>query len=80
MLVLAALLCECVCCRRSTCEVVSQLVLTSPQVSGFSRWGGWVPSFCHDFVVVCYPGEAIVPGDEGIWDNYRVKRTLLHSW
>ncbi len=25
-------------------------------------------------------GEAIFPGEEGIWDNYRVKKTLLHSW
>ena len=25
-------------------------------------------------------GEAMIPADEGIWDNYRVKRQLLHSW
>lgn len=25
-------------------------------------------------------GEAMIPSDEGIWDNYRVKRQLLHSW
>ncbi|PFX23381.1 T-complex protein 1 subunit zeta [Stylophora pistillata] len=25
-------------------------------------------------------GEALVPSDSGIWDNYRVKRQLLHSW
>jgi len=25
-------------------------------------------------------GEALVPADAGIWDNYRVKRQLLHSW
>lgn len=25
-------------------------------------------------------GEALVPADSGIWDNYRVKRQLLHSW
>ena len=25
-------------------------------------------------------GEALVPSDTGIWDNYRVKRQLLHSW
>lgn len=25
-------------------------------------------------------GEACVPQDEGILDNYRVKRQLLHSW
>lgn len=25
-------------------------------------------------------GEALVPADTGIWDNYRVKRQLLHSW
>lgn len=24
-------------------------------------------------------GEALVPSDTGIWDNYRVKRQLLHS-
>eukprot|EP00731_Ephydatia_muelleri_P023039 Em0015g622a len=24
-------------------------------------------------------GEALIPADEGIWDNYRVKRQLLHS-
>ena len=27
-----------------------------------------------------YAGEALVPADEGIWDNYRVKKQLLHSW
>ena len=25
-------------------------------------------------------GEAMIPPDEGVWDNYRVKRQLLHSW
>ena len=25
-------------------------------------------------------GEAMNPSDEGVWDNYRVKRQLLHSW
>jgi T-complex protein 1 subunit zeta len=25
-------------------------------------------------------GEAIMPADEGILDNYRVKRQLIHSW
>ena len=25
-------------------------------------------------------GEAMLPADEGVWDNYRVKRQLLHSW
>ena len=25
-------------------------------------------------------GEPMIPADEGIWDNYRVKRQLLHSW
>jgi len=25
-------------------------------------------------------GEALLPSDTGIWDNYRVKRQLLHSW
>ena len=25
-------------------------------------------------------GEAMVPADEGVWDNYRVIRQLLHSW
>lgn len=25
-------------------------------------------------------GEAMIPGDEGVWDNFRVKRQLLHSW
>jgi T-complex protein 1 subunit zeta len=25
-------------------------------------------------------GEAILPADEGILDNYRVKRQLIHSW
>lgn len=25
-------------------------------------------------------GDALNPADEGIWDNYRVKRQLLHSW
>ena len=32
-------------------------------------------------VCVCvYVGEAMLPGDEGVWDNYRVKKTLIHSW
>ena len=25
-------------------------------------------------------GEAFVPADSGVWDNYNVKRQLLHSW
>ena len=25
-------------------------------------------------------GEPMIPADEGIWDNFRVKRQLLHSW
>ena len=25
-------------------------------------------------------GDPINPADEGIWDNYRVKRQLLNSW
>ena len=25
-------------------------------------------------------GEAMIPVDEGIWDNYCVKKQLLHSW
>ena len=25
-------------------------------------------------------GEALVPSDSGIWDNYRNKRQLLHLW
>lgn len=25
-------------------------------------------------------GEPIDPTVEGIWDNYRVKRQMLHSW
>ena len=25
-------------------------------------------------------GDVMIPADEGIWDNYRVKRQLLHSW
>ena len=25
-------------------------------------------------------GEPMLPSDEGVWDNYRVKRQLLHSW
>lgn len=25
-------------------------------------------------------GEPMIPADEGIWDNYRVKRQLIHSW
>lgn len=25
-------------------------------------------------------GEALIPADAGIWDNYRVKRQLLNSW
>ena len=25
-------------------------------------------------------GEAMIPSDEGVWDNFRVKRQLLHSW
>ena len=25
-------------------------------------------------------GDAMIPADEGVWDNYRVKRQLLHSW
>jgi T-complex protein 1 subunit zeta len=25
-------------------------------------------------------GEPLDPISEGIWDNYRVKRQLLHSW
>ena len=25
-------------------------------------------------------GEALIPSDEGIWDNYCVKKQLLNSW
>lgn len=25
-------------------------------------------------------GEAVVPADEGVFDNYIVKRSLFHSW
>lgn len=25
-------------------------------------------------------GEPFDPAVEGIWDNYRVKRQMLHSW
>ena len=25
-------------------------------------------------------GEAFIPADLGVWDNYNVKRQLLHSW
>ena len=25
-------------------------------------------------------GEAMIPADEGVLDNYRVKRQLIHSW
>ena len=25
-------------------------------------------------------GEALIPADEGIWDNYCVKKQLLNSW
>jgi len=35
----------------------------------------------HFVMCVCvFLGEAMLPGDEGVWDNYRVKKTLLHSW
>ena len=27
-----------------------------------------------------YIGEVLLPADEGIWDNFRVKKQLLHSW
>ena len=27
-----------------------------------------------------FEGEAILPMDVGILDNYRVKKQLLHSW
>ena len=27
-----------------------------------------------------FSGEPMVPAEEGVWDNYRVKRQLLHSW
>ena len=42
-----------------------------------------LPFFFFFFTCLCgcmCSGEAIFPGDEGIWDNYRVKKTLLHSW
>ena len=32
------------------------------------------------FIWGLYIGEPMLPGDEGVWDNYRVKKTLLHSW
>ena len=33
------------------------------------------------FQYVCITiGEVLIPADEGIWDNYRVKRQILHSW
>ncbi len=36
---------------------------------------------CYYLYVWCVlVGEAMLPGDEGVWDNYRVKKTLLHSW
>lgn len=25
-------------------------------------------------------GEAFIPADLGVWDNYNVKRQLVHSW
>jgi len=28
----------------------------------------------------CLSGEALIPVDVGILDNYRVKKQLLHSW
>ena len=31
-------------------------------------------------VFVIVTGEALLPSEEGIFDNYRVKKTLLHSW
>ena len=34
-------------------------------------------SFCTYTLPI---GEALLPANEGIWDNYRVKRTILHSW
>ena len=32
------------------------------------------------FVIMYFAGEAILPMDVGILDNYRVKKQLLHSW
>lgn len=31
----------------------------------------------HEMLFV---GDALIPTDAGILDNYRVKRQLLHSW
>lgn len=31
-------------------------------------------------IVFFFAGEAILPLDVGILDNFRVKRQLLHSW
>ncbi len=31
-------------------------------------------------ILLFLTGEALLPIEEGIFDNYRVKKTLLHSW
>lgn len=36
--------------------------------------------FCIHSIVFFFAGEAILPLDVGILDNFRVKRQLLHSW
>ena len=32
------------------------------------------------FILFLCEGEPMVPQEEGVWDNYRVKKQLLHSW
>ena len=31
-------------------------------------------------LMILFIGEALIPLDAGILDNYRVKKQLLHSW
>ena len=33
------------------------------------------------YVIMCVSlGEAMIPSEEGIWDNFRVKKMLLYNW
>lgn len=73
-------LCVCVCVK---CE------LLSPPVSSFQMfvvfWKRTSASLLSGLIsVVCVccfvVGEPMVVGEAGVWDNYCVKKQLLHSW
>ena len=38
------------------------------------------PFYITTPTITVHTGEALLPTEEGIFDNYRVKKTLLHSW